>query len=134
MQKKGLIKIAKPVGVIGALTPVTNCEATLPAKALPALKGRNAIIFAPHPKAKKTAKLVCESTRKGLQKIGAPLDLIQLIEEPSIEMAQELMKEKWIWLSQQAVAQWSRLPIPAVRLLMAWALAMQWSLWMKLPT
>ncbi len=88
---KGLIKIAKPIGVIGALTPVTNCEATLPAKALPALKGRNAIIYAPHPKAKKTAMLVCESMRKGLQKIGAPLDLIQVIEEPSIEKAQELM-------------------------------------------
>lgn len=90
--EKGLIKIAKPIGVIGALTPVTNCEATLPAKALPALKGRNAIIFAPHPKAKKTAMLVCESMRAGLEKIGAPLDLIQVIEEPSIEKAQELMK------------------------------------------
>jgi sulfoacetaldehyde dehydrogenase len=66
--EKGLIKIAKPVGVIGALTPVTNCEATLPSKALPALKGRNAIIFAPHPKAKKTALLVCESMRAGLKK------------------------------------------------------------------
>jgi sulfoacetaldehyde dehydrogenase len=90
--QKGLIKIAKPVGVIGALTPVTNCEATLPSKALPALKGRNAIIFAPHPKAKKTALLVCETMRKGLQKVGAPQDLIQVIQEPSIEMAQELMK------------------------------------------
>jgi len=88
---KGLIKMAKPVGVIGALTPVTNCEATLPAKALPALKCRNAIIFAPHPKAKKTAKLVVESMQAGLEKIGAPLDLIQTIEEPSIELAKELM-------------------------------------------
>ena len=88
---KGLIKMAKPVGVIGALTPVTNCEATLLAKALPALKCRNAIIFAPHPKAKKTAKLVVESMRAGLEKIGAPLDLIQTIEEPSIELAKELM-------------------------------------------
>lgn len=91
-EAKGLIKIAKPVGVIGALTPVTNCEATLPAKALPALKGRNAIIFAPHPRAKKTAILVCESMRLGLKKVGAPQDLIQVIQEPSIEMAQELMK------------------------------------------
>lgn len=88
---KGLIKIAKPVGVIGALTPVTNCEATLPSKALPALKGRNSIIFAPHPKAKKTAMLVCETMRAGLQKIGAPQNLIQVIQEPSIQMAQELM-------------------------------------------
>ena len=64
--EKGLLKFAKPVGVIGAITPVTNCEATLPAKALPALKARNAIIFGPHPKAKKTAKLVCESMWAGI--------------------------------------------------------------------
>jgi len=89
--QKGLIKIAKPVGVIGALTPVTNCEATFPSKALPALKARNAIIFAPHPKAKRTAVLICQSLRNGLNKVGAPLDLIQVIEEPSIDMAKELM-------------------------------------------
>ena len=90
---KGLIKVAKPVGVIGALTPVTNCEATLPSNALPALKARNAIIFAPHPKAKKTAKLVCESMWAGLRKVGAPLDLIQVIEEPSIDLSKELMSK-----------------------------------------
>jgi sulfoacetaldehyde dehydrogenase len=90
---KGLIKVAKPMGVIGALTPVTNCEATLPSNALPALKARNAIIFAPHPKAKKTAKLVCESMWAGLRKVGAPLDLIQVIEEPSIDLSKELMSK-----------------------------------------
>ena len=92
-EQKGLIKIAKPVGVIGALTPVTNCEATLPVKGLYALKTRNAIIFAPHPKAKKTAKLVCEKMWDGLKKIGAPKDLIQTIEEPTIELSQELMSK-----------------------------------------
>ena len=92
-EQKGLIKIAKPVGVIGALTPVTNCEATLPVKGLYALKTRNAIIFAPHPKAKKTAKLVCEKMRDGLKKVGAPKDLIQTIEDPTIELSQELMSK-----------------------------------------
>ena len=91
--ERGLIKVAKPVGIIGALTPVTNCEATLPSKALPALKLRNAIIFAPHPKAKKTAMLVCQSMRKGLKKMGAPEDLIQLTEEPSIDLTKELMSK-----------------------------------------
>ncbi|HAF60774.1 MAG TPA: aldehyde dehydrogenase, partial [Anaerolineaceae bacterium] len=90
---KGLIKIAKPVGVIGAVTPVTNCEATLPAKALPALKCRNAIIFSPHPKAKRTAILVCETMREGLRKVGAPQDLIQVIAEPSIGLSKELMSK-----------------------------------------
>jgi len=91
--EKGLIKIAKPVGVIGALVPVTNCEATFPSKAIPALMCRNAIIFAPHPRAKRTAILVVESLREGLKKAGAPLDLIQIIEEPSIELAKELMSK-----------------------------------------
>lgn len=91
--EKGLIKIAKPVGVIGALTPVTNCEATLPVKGIYALITRNAIIFAPHPKAKKTAKLVCEKIWAGLEKVGAPKDLVQMIEEPSIELSQELMSK-----------------------------------------
>jgi sulfoacetaldehyde dehydrogenase len=92
-EKKGLIKIAKPVGVIGALIPVTNCEATLPVKALYALKTRNAIIFAPHPKAKKTAKLVCEKMWQGLKKVGAPKDLVQTIDEPTIDLSQELMSK-----------------------------------------
>ena len=91
--EKGLIKFAKPVGVIGAITPVTNCEATLPAKVLPALKCRNAIIFAPHPHAKKTAILVVETLREGLRKAGAPLDLIQTIEEPSVDLSKELMSK-----------------------------------------
>jgi len=90
---RGLTKIAKPVGVIGALTPVTNCEATLPSKALPALKCRNAIIFAPHPHAKKTAALVCETLRTGLKKAQAPVDLIQTIEEPSVDLSKELMSK-----------------------------------------
>jgi len=91
--QKGLIKLAKPVGVIGALTPVTNCEATLPSKALPALKCRNAIIFAPHPHAKRTAMLVCETLRNGLIKAGAPADLIQTIEEPTLDLSKELMSK-----------------------------------------
>jgi len=92
-QEKGLLILAKPVGVIGALTPVTNAEATLPGNALPALKTRNAIIFAPHPSAKKTAALVCETMREGLKKVGAPVDLIQYIQEPTIELSQNLMRE-----------------------------------------
>lgn len=89
--EKGLLKYAKPVGVIGALTPVTNASATLPANALAALKTRNAIIFAPHPRAKKTCLLNVEKMRKALAQVGAPLDLLQCIEEPTVELSQALM-------------------------------------------
>lgn len=92
-QERGLLKYAKPVGVIGALTPVTNASATLPGNCLPMLKTRNAVIFAPHPRAKKTCALNVAIMRKGLQQVGAPLDLIQCLEEPTIELTQALMKE-----------------------------------------
>lgn len=89
---KGLIKIAKPVGVIGALTPVTNPTSTPPGNGLPILKTRNAVIFAPHPRAKGCTGLAVEYMRKGLEKVGAPADLLQCITEPSVELTQELMK------------------------------------------
>jgi len=90
-EAKGLIKIAKPVGVIGALTPVTNPTSTPPGNGLPILKTRNAVIFAPHPKAKGCTGLAVEYMRKGLEKVGAPADLLQCITEPSVELSQELM-------------------------------------------
>jgi len=89
--EKGLVKVAKPMGVIGAITPMTNSSSTMPCNGLMILKARNAVIFAPHPRAKKTCAVTCEEMRKGLAKVGAPLDLIQYIEEPSIELTQELM-------------------------------------------
>ena len=89
---RGLLKFAKPVGVIGALTPVTNASATIPGNCLPMLKTRNAVIFAPHPRAKKTCKLNVEILRQGLAQVGAPLDLVQCLEEPTIELTQDLMK------------------------------------------
>jgi sulfoacetaldehyde dehydrogenase len=92
-ESKGLVKIAKPVGVIGALTPVTNASSTLAANGLPILKTRNAIIFAPHPKAKETCELTCNYIRAGLQQVGAPVDLVQNIQNPSIPMTQELMNQ-----------------------------------------
>ncbi len=56
------------------------------------LKTRNAVIFAPHPRAKRSCKLTADFMREGLKKVGAPLDLIQYLEEPSIELTGELMK------------------------------------------
>ena len=91
-KEKGLLKIAKPVGVIGALTPMTNASSTLSCNGLPMLKTRNAVIFAPHPRAKKTAALTVSYMRAGLRKVGAPEDLVQCLEEPTVELTQELMK------------------------------------------
>jgi sulfoacetaldehyde dehydrogenase len=90
---RGLLKFAKPVGVVAALTPVTNASSTLCCNGLPILKGRNAVIFAPHPSAKRTAELTCRYMRAALRQVGAPEDLVQHIAEPSIALTQALMKE-----------------------------------------
>jgi sulfoacetaldehyde dehydrogenase len=81
------------VGVVGALAPVTNPTATPSSNGLAILKGRNAVIFAPHPKAKKSSALAIGFMRAALKKVGAPEDLVQLIEEPSVELTQELMRQ-----------------------------------------
>ncbi len=90
---RNLVKIAKPVGVIGALSPSTNPEATPVIKAISAVKGRNSIIVAPHPRAKLTNKLICDLMRAALVKMGAPADLVLSIDTPSVEKTNELMKQ-----------------------------------------
>ncbi|MDQ3144925.1 MAG: aldehyde dehydrogenase family protein, partial [Pseudomonadota bacterium] len=92
-RERGLIKIAKPVGVIGALSPSTNPEATPVIKAISAVKGRNSIIVAPHPRAKLTNKLICDLIREAIVKMGAPADLVLSIDTPTVEKTQELMRQ-----------------------------------------
>ncbi len=89
----GIMKLAKPVGVIGALAPVTNCEATPFCKAIHAVKTRNAIILAPHPRAKGTNKMAVEQIRSVLAKQGMPEDLVIAVEEVSVEISGELLKQ-----------------------------------------
>ncbi|WP_340313102.1 aldehyde dehydrogenase family protein [Rhizorhabdus argentea] len=90
---RNIVKIAKPVGVIGALAPTTNPEATPVIKAISAVKGRNAIIVAPHPRAKLTNKMICDLMREAIVKMGAPADLVIGIDTPSLEKTNELMKQ-----------------------------------------
>jgi sulfoacetaldehyde dehydrogenase len=92
-KERNLVKIAKPVGVIGALSPSTNPEATPVIKAISAVKGRNSIIVAPHPRAKLTNKMICDLMREALTKMGAPADLVLSIDVPSVEKTNELMKQ-----------------------------------------
>ncbi len=79
--------------MIGALTPVTNASSTIAVNGVTILKTRNAVIFAPHPAAKRTCELTCNFMRKGLERIGAPQNLVQNLKEPSVELTQALMKE-----------------------------------------
>lgn len=90
---RNIVKIAKPVGVIGALSPSTNPEATPVIKSISAVKGRNSIIIAPHPRAKITNKIICDLMRQALVRLGAPADLVIAIETPSVEKTNELMRQ-----------------------------------------
>src|SRR3546814_7564912 len=74
--ERNIVNIAKPIGVIGALSPTTNPEATPVIKAISAVKGRNSIIVAPHPRAKLTNKMIVDLMREAIVKMGAPADLV----------------------------------------------------------
>ncbi len=92
-EDKQIIKIAKPVGVIGALIPCTNPEATPTVKVAHALKARNAIIMSPHPRTKKTNSLITRIIRETLKKYKAPEDLVISIEEPTMDISKQLMEQ-----------------------------------------
>jgi sulfoacetaldehyde dehydrogenase len=80
--EKGLVLYAKPVGVVGAVTPSTNPSATPVNKAMMALKGGNAIIIAPPPTAWAATKPTVDGMRAALEKIGLPADLVQILPSP----------------------------------------------------
>jgi sulfoacetaldehyde dehydrogenase len=89
----GLVKIAKPVGVVAALIPTTGPDATPPVKALFALKGRNAIICAPHPRTCGATEAVVGFMRAACEQVGAPADLVQSLPAPSLPKTRELMRQ-----------------------------------------
>jgi sulfoacetaldehyde dehydrogenase len=90
---RGIVEIARPVGVVCAITPSTNPGATPANKILNALKGRNAVIVAPSPKGWSTAARLVEFIHAQLDRVGAPRDLVQLLPSPITKQSTaELMK------------------------------------------
>lgn len=91
-ENKGLMYVAKPVGVVGAVTPCTNPIVTPMCNAMFALKGRNSLVIAPHPRAAKCGKYVVELFNQAISKYGAPANLIQIIEKPTLDLTNNLMR------------------------------------------
>ena len=89
--EKGIVKYAKPGGVVASLIPVTSPYVTPATTAIYAVKCKDAVIFSPHPASKKTTNESVRIMRAALKSAGAPQDLVQCIEKPSIPLAQELM-------------------------------------------
>jgi len=80
--QRGLVEIARPVGVVAAIAPSTNPAATPANKAINALKGRNAVIIAPSPKGRTSCEALIAYIHAELDKVGAPRDLVQCLPDP----------------------------------------------------
>lgn len=92
LPEKGIVKYAKPVGVIATLVPTTNPCLTPAGQVVYAIKARDVLICSPHPRAKNVTNRCINIIREVLVREGAPADIIQGIEQPSIALTQELMK------------------------------------------
>jgi succinate-semialdehyde dehydrogenase len=90
--ENNLVLVAKPMGVVGAVTPVTNPIVTPMCNGMFAVKTGNAVIFAPHPKAEKCALHLTQEFMRIVKAQGGPDDLIQTIVNGSVETTQELMR------------------------------------------
>src|SRR5829696_3580867 len=88
---RGIVKYAKPAGVIAALIPVTSPYVTPVGIAIYAIKAKNAVVFSPHPASRNTTIESVRIMRAALTKVGVPEDVLQVVERPSIPLANALM-------------------------------------------
>ena len=95
----GITKIAEPIGVLAGIIPTTNPTSTAIFKCLIALKTRNAIIISPHPRAKNSTIEAARVVLEAAVKAGAPEGIIGWIDQPSVELSQNVMRESDIILA-----------------------------------
>lgn len=81
-----------PVGLIGAVTPVTNEVPTIVNNAISMLSGANAVVFNVHPSAKNTSAFIIDEINQAIVAAGGPADLITMVKEPTLESLQEIAK------------------------------------------
>jgi acyl-CoA reductase-like NAD-dependent aldehyde dehydrogenase len=89
--EQGIVKYAKPAGVIASLIPVTSPYVTPIGIAIYAIKCKDAVIYSPHPGSRNTTNETVRVMRTALRTLGAPDDLLQCVERPSIPLANQLM-------------------------------------------
>lgn len=88
-----LIKIAKPLGVIASLVPMTVPTGLVACQTIFGLMSKNAMIYSPHPRTKRATMFVVNDIRELLKRMGYPEDLVQCVETPSLAMTDILMKQ-----------------------------------------
>jgi acetaldehyde dehydrogenase / alcohol dehydrogenase len=95
---RGMAEVAEPVGPIAAITPVTNPTSTVMFKCMIAMKTRNPVIVAAHPKALRCSIKAARTVYEAALAAGAPEYAIQWIEHPSVEASNRLMQHKGVAL------------------------------------
>lgn len=89
--EKGIVKYAKPVGIIASIVPTTNPDLTPAGSAIYAIKARDVVIFSPHPRSKNTTFETVRLMREALEREGAPADILQCLTQVNIPMSKALM-------------------------------------------
>jgi len=82
-EEAGIVKVAKPIGVVAAITPMTNPIVTPMSNAMFAVKGRNAIVITPHHRAIRCSTETVNLINAELKKLGAPEHLVQILDQQS---------------------------------------------------
>lgn len=97
-ESKKIFRVAEPMGLLLGITPSTNPTSTIIFKAMIAIKSRNAIVFAPHPSAKRCSIATAELVRKAAVEAGAPEHIIGCVTNPTLQATNELMHAKEVSL------------------------------------
>ncbi|GAA4720262.1 aldehyde dehydrogenase family protein [Brevibacillus fulvus] len=90
--EKGIVKYAKPVGIIASIVPTTNPDLTPAGTAIYAIKARDVVIYSPHPRSRKTSFETVRLMREALEREGAPADILQCLTNVNIPMTKALME------------------------------------------
>ncbi|OBA99883.1 aldehyde dehydrogenase [Mycolicibacterium fortuitum] len=93
-EARKIVELPRPAGVVLALTPTTNPVATVYFKVILALMTRNAVVVAPHPRAKQCSADAARVLADAAVAAGAPDGIVQVIDEPSIPLVQALMADE----------------------------------------
>jgi len=88
-----------PYGVIAVITPVTNPSETVINNGLSMIAGGNTAVFCPHPNARKVSNLAVDLINRAARRAGSQLPLLHSVEQPTLEIAQALLKYKGIRLN-----------------------------------
>lgn len=88
----GIVEIAVPMGIVAGIVPTTNPTSTTIFKTLISLKGRNAIVFSPHPSAKKCIGKAADILHDAAIRAGAPPGIVGCLANPTMEATTELMR------------------------------------------